>query len=74
MKNEDIDTSDDPVMSDAFWEGAELIYPDKKTQRVSIRVKPKVVDWFKKNYKKGHQTQMHNVLESYVESKMAHCK
>ena len=70
MKDEDIDVSDDPVMPDAFWTGAEIRYPDGKTERVSMRIKPKVLNWFKKNYKKGYQTQIHNVLESYIESKV----
>ena len=65
IKDEDIDYSDIPETDAEFWANAELIEPDR-TQHVTLRVKKSVLDHFKAEGKKGYQTRINAVLESYV--------
>ncbi len=65
IKDRDIDYSDIPETDAAFWADAELIEPDR-TQHVTLRVKKSVLDHFKAGGKKGYQTRINAVLESYV--------
>ncbi len=65
IKDEDIDYSDIPETDADFWANAELIAPDR-TQHVTLRVKKSVLDHFKAEGKKGYQTRINAVLESYV--------
>jgi uncharacterized protein (DUF4415 family) len=59
-----IDTTEIPVLDEAFWSNARLVQPDR-TQPVTLRVKSSVVDAFKADGK-GYQTRMNAVLESYA--------
>ncbi len=65
IEDKDIDYSDIPETDADFWANAELIEPDR-TQHVTLRVKQSVLDHFKADGKKGYQTRINAVLESYV--------
>jgi uncharacterized protein (DUF4415 family) len=68
IKDKDIDYSDIPETDADFWANAELIEPDR-TQHVTLRIKQSVLDHFKADGKKGYQTRINAVLESYVRAK-----
>jgi uncharacterized protein (DUF4415 family) len=65
LADEDIDYSDIPVLDDDFWNNAKPVTPDL-TQPVTLRVKQSVLQYFQNNNKKGYQSRMNAVLESYV--------
>ena len=65
VKDENVDYSDIPETDADFWANAELREPDR-TQHVTLRVKQSVLDHFKAGGKKGYQTRINAVLESYV--------
>ncbi len=65
IKDKDIDYSDIPETNAKFWANAELTKPDT-TQHVTLRVKKSVLDHFKAQGKKGYQTRINTVLETYV--------
>ena len=65
VKDENIDYGDIPETDADFWANAELREPDR-TQHVTLRVKQSVLDHFKAGGKKGYQTRINAVLESYV--------
>ncbi len=65
IKDKNIDYSDIPETDADFWANAELREPDR-TQHVTLRVKRSVLDHFKAGGKKGYQTRINAVLESYV--------
>lgn len=66
MKDEDIDYSDIPELTEEFWKNARVIEPDRTTP-VTLRVKKSVLDVYKAQGK-GYQTRMNAVLESYARS------
>ena len=68
IKDEDIDYSDIPETDAAFWAEAELIDPDR-TQPVTLRIKKSVLEYFTAGGRKGYQTRINAVLESYVRAK-----
>ena len=65
LADEDINYSDIPELDDNFWNNAKLVTPDR-TQPVTLRVKQSVLEYFQGNDKKGYQSRMNAVLESYV--------
>ena len=65
MTDEDIDTSDIPLLDDDFFARAELRLPEPK-QSVTIRLDADVVEWFKAQGK-GYQTRINAVLRRYME-------
>lgn len=65
IKAKDIDYSDIPETDASFWANAEIREPDR-TQHVTLRVKKSVLNHFKAGGKKGYQTRINAVLESYV--------
>ncbi|ELS00936.1 hypothetical protein Xen7305DRAFT_00006370 [Xenococcus sp. PCC 7305] len=67
LKDEDIDYSDIPELDDDFWKNAQPVMPDL-TQPVTLRVKQSVLQYFQANGKKGYQSRMNAVLESYVKA------
>ncbi len=73
IKDENIDYSDIPETDADFWANAELREPDR-TQHVTLRVKQSVLDHFKAGGKKGYQTRINAVLESYVRAKKYNLK
>ena len=65
IRDQDIDYSDIAETDASFWATAEIREPDR-TQHVTLRVKKSVLNHFKAGGKKGYQTRMNAVLESYV--------
>ena len=65
IRDADIDYSDIPATDAAFWANAEMVEPDK-TQQISLRIKQSVLDYFKADGKKGYQSRINAVLETYV--------
>lgn len=65
IRDKKIDYGDIPETDAAFWADARLIEPDR-TQHVTLRVKKSVLKHFKAEGKKGYQTRINAVLESYV--------
>jgi uncharacterized protein (DUF4415 family) len=65
LADENIDYSDIPSLDDDFWNNAEFVTPDL-TQPVTLRVKQSVLQYFQGNNKKGYQSRMNAVRESYV--------
>ena len=70
IKENDIDYSDIPETDANFWAEAKLVEPDR-TEHVTLRVKKSVLDHFKAGGKKGYQTRINAVLESYVRARNA---
>lgn len=68
LADEEIDTSDIPVLGDWFWDNAEIVEPDT-TEPVTLRVKKSVLRAFKAGGK-GYQTRMNRVLETYARSQL----
>jgi uncharacterized protein (DUF4415 family) len=65
MKDEEINLSDIPELSDSFFKNAELILPKPKVV-VTLRVDADVMEWFRTKGK-GYQTMMNAVLKGWVE-------
>jgi uncharacterized protein (DUF4415 family) len=65
IRDKDIDYSDIPETDAAFWANAELVEPDR-TRPVTLRVKKSVLDYFQTGGKRGYQSRINAVLESYV--------
>jgi uncharacterized protein (DUF4415 family) len=65
MKDEEIDLSDIPELSDSFFQNAELVLPKPKVV-VTLRVDADVMEWFRTKGK-GYQTMMNAVLKGWVE-------
>ncbi len=65
-KDEDIDYSDIPELTEEFWKNARVVEPDRTTP-VTLRVKKSVLEVYKAQGK-GYQTRMNAVLESYARS------
>ncbi len=67
LSDEEIDYSDIEELDDEFWEKAEMVSPDL-TQPITLRVKQSVLQYFQAKGKKGYQSRMNAVLESYVKA------
>jgi uncharacterized protein (DUF4415 family) len=65
MKDEEINLSDIPELSDSFFKNAELVLPKPKVV-VTLRVDADVMEWFRTKGK-GYQTMMNAVLKGWVE-------
>ena len=69
MKDEDIDYSDIPDLSEdaEFWKNAKLVdYPPKKVS-FTTRVDADVLEWFRAQGK-GYQTQINAILRTYMKA------
>ncbi len=42
----------------------------ERKQAISLRVKPRVLEWYRKKRPRGYQTLMHSVLEAHVDREM----
>ncbi len=60
-----IDTSDIPILDEAFWSKAVVTAPRTKPN-VSLRIDEDVIAYFKKESPKGYTARMSAVLASYV--------
>lgn len=67
MKDEDIDFSDIPKLSEKFIRGMVWVGPKVP---VSLRVDPDVMAWFKR-HGRGYQTRINAVLRAYVSAQKA---
>jgi uncharacterized protein (DUF4415 family) len=69
MGDEDIDFSDIPELTDAFFKNAVLRLPKPKA-KVCIRLDQDILEWFK-SQGKGYQTKINAVLRAFKESRSA---
>lgn len=65
MKDEDIDTSDIPELTDDVFKKA-VLWPGTKKQ-ITLRLDPDVVEFFRKQGR-GYQSLINKVLRKYVEA------
>ncbi len=66
LADSDIDYSDMPEFTDAFWRHAQLLRPSPK-KMVTFRIDEPVLGWFRRQGK-GYQSYMNAVLRAFVES------
>lgn len=66
MQDENIDTSDIPVLDEKFFKNAQIRNPVEKT-KISIRIDNDVLDFFKSQDGK-YQTKINSVLRTYFET------
>ncbi len=62
-----IDYSDIPELDESFWAKAKVKPPQNKPN-ISLRVSPKVVEYFKAESPRGYTARMAAVLDAYVEA------
>lgn len=67
MKDEEIDYSDIPETDEAFWEGAEMVFPPTRKKVLSIKLDEDLVEWFKA-LGKGYQERINEALRAYKET------
>lgn len=67
LTDETINYSDITELDKTFWQTATIVEPDT-TKPVTLRVKKSVLNHFKQGNKKGYQSRMNAVLESYVQA------
>lgn len=70
MPDSDIDYSDIPPLTDAFFENAVqgLSYRRMHKQQTTLRLDADLLDWFKRHAKdgKGYQTDINKALRAFV--------
>lgn len=66
MRDDDIDCSDIPEISDEWLKKAVLVIPDTK-ERVTMRYDRDILDYFRRQGR-GYQTRMNAVLRAYVDA------
>jgi len=54
-----------PLLDEEFWKGAELVMPDGKKERVTLRLDEEVLEYFREAGR-GYQTRINAVLRAYV--------
>ncbi|MEO1620504.1 MAG: BrnA antitoxin family protein [Cyanobacteria bacterium J06632_3] len=67
MTDEDIDTSDIPPLTEAFFERATLRMPESSLQTVAVRVDAETLAWFQAKGKDAEQ-HMAAALQIYAEA------
>jgi uncharacterized protein (DUF4415 family) len=67
LPDDQIDTSDIPVLDEVFWKNAKVTPPRTKPN-VSLRLPEEVVAFFKKQNPKGYTGRMAAVLAAYVQA------
>ncbi len=65
LRDEEIDTSDIPVLDEAFWKNARVT-PPRTMPNVSLRLPAEVLNYFKAENPKGYTARMAAVLAAYV--------
>ena len=65
MTDDEIDYSDNPELTDEFWDNAVMYIGNKKA--ISIRLDEDIYDYFKESGK-GYQTAINKVLRQYMEA------
>jgi len=70
LRDEDIDFSDIPPLTDAFFKNAvrNPYYAKALKEQLTIRLDADILDWFKRHAKdgKGYQTDINKALRAYV--------
>jgi uncharacterized protein (DUF4415 family) len=70
MRDEDIDYSDIPPLTDEFFKNAKRgeFYQRALKAQLTIRLDADILDWFKRHAKdgKGYQTDINKALRAYV--------
>lgn len=66
MKDRNIDYSEIPPLSDAFFKEAKLRLPEPK-EAITIRLDREVLVWFRKQGR-GYQTRINQLLRKYMEA------
>lgn len=66
MTDDDIDTSDIPMLDQNFFKNAKVVMPPEK-KHVSIRLESDVLEWMKSRGK-GYQSRINAVLRAYYEA------
>lgn len=65
VPDEEIDFSDIPETTPAFWANARMVLPQK--ERITIRLDDDVLDFFR-SQGRGYQTRINAVLRTYMEA------
>lgn len=71
IRDEDIDFSDIPPLSDEFWKNAKRfsdIYRPQKKQ-ITVRLDADVLDWLKSSGK-GYQTRLNDILRNEMQKQL----
>lgn len=71
IREEDIDFSDIPPLSDEFWKNAKRfgdIYRPQKKQ-ITVRLDTDVLDWLKSSGK-GYQTRLNDILRNEMQKQL----
>jgi len=63
---EDIDYSDIPELTEAFWDEAKVVMPESK-RPVFLRLDGDVLQWFKQQGR-GYQTRINAILRAYMKA------
>ena len=66
LRDEDIDYSDIPEITDAQFARGKLILPEPK-ESITVRIDKDVIRWFR-SHGKGYQTRINAVLRRYVKT------
>ena len=70
LRDEDIDFSDIPRLTDDFWKNGvrNRLYAKALKEQLTIRLDADILDWFKRHAKngKGYQTDINKALRTYV--------
>ena len=66
MPDEEVDTTENPPLTKAFFKQATLRLPTRK-ETITMRVDADVLNWFKREGK-GYQSRMNAVLKMFVEA------
>ena len=66
MRDDDIDYSDIPALTEDFWQHAKLTLPQAK-DRLTLRLDHDVVVWLKRQGK-GYQTRINAILRAYMKA------
>jgi uncharacterized protein (DUF4415 family) len=69
QRDDEIDTSDIPLLDDDFFRRAEVRVPAK--QAVTIRLDADVLAWFK-DQGSGYQTRINSLLRQYMQARQRH--
>ena len=70
IRDEDIDYSDIPELSESFFKKADLEMPRTKTA-ISFRLDTNILEWFKSQGEK-YQTKMNAVLKAFMNAHRQH--
>jgi uncharacterized protein (DUF4415 family) len=66
MKDEDIDYSDIPELTETFWKEAKVVLPESK-RPVFLRLDSDVLQWFRQQGR-GYQTRINAILRAYMKA------